>query len=395
MRGVEFPDDVPRLTDGTVTLRAHRPDDAPAVVEQCTDPLSVRWTTVPQGYTLDDAVGFVTGRVPAAWAAGTWMFAVEARDEDGTPRFCGTVELRDEGDGRAEVAFGSHPWARGRGIMTRAVRLLLDWGFDEQGLQTVVWWANRGNWASRRLAWRLGFSFDGTVAGWLPQRGQLLDGWVGTLRAGDPRTPRRRWLESPTLYGERVVLRAHEQRDVVRLQEAGGDPGTQHWLQHFPAPYTAADAQRYLDTRWELEATGQGVAWTVADPETDEPLSFLCVFHIKPGHEAEIGYFTHPDARRRGITKEAFALAVRHCFVPEEDGGLGLRRLELITTPANAGSRALAEGAGFTHVGTDRRAGAMRDGTLVDEVRYDLLVEEYTAAPPMRRGSDAAAVQDA
>ena len=39
-------------------------------------------------------------------------FAVEAPDDDGTPRFAGTVSLRNEREGRAEVAFGAHP---GRG----------------------------------------------------------------------------------------------------------------------------------------------------------------------------------------------------------------------------------------------------------------------------------------
>ena len=58
----------------------------------------------------------------------------------------------------------SHPWARGRGVMERALRLLLEWGFAERDLQTVIWLARRGNWASRRLAWRLGFSFDGHAA---------------------------------------------------------------------------------------------------------------------------------------------------------------------------------------------------------------------------------------
>ena len=49
-----FPDDVPTLTDGDVMLRPHRVEDADAVVEQCTDPTSIRWTTVPLGYTLAD-----------------------------------------------------------------------------------------------------------------------------------------------------------------------------------------------------------------------------------------------------------------------------------------------------------------------------------------------------
>jgi hypothetical protein len=45
-----FLDDVPVLTDGTVRLRAHCPQDAVAIVEQCTDPESMRFTTVPRPY---------------------------------------------------------------------------------------------------------------------------------------------------------------------------------------------------------------------------------------------------------------------------------------------------------------------------------------------------------
>ena len=375
-----FPDSVPVLTDGTVTLRAHRPADAAAALEQCLDPLSQQWTTVPLGYTLEDAESFVGTRVPASWEAGHAVFAVEALADDGTPRFCGTVELRDEGDHRAELAYGSHPWARGRGIMTAALELLLAWGFEERGLETVIWWADKGNWASRKLAWRLGFSLDGTVAGWLPQRGALLDGWVGVLRRGEPRLPRHAWLTSPTIHGDRVVLRRHTQADVERVRQGGDDPHSQHWLQHFASPFTLADAQHYVDRRWDLEARGEGVAWTVADPVTDQALSFLCIFHIRPGTDGEIGYFTHPDARGKGLTKEGFALAIRHAFVPEEDGGLGLRRLRLETTVPNAGSRALAEGAGFTQVGIERGAAKMRDGSLADAVVYDLLREEYDAS---------------
>ncbi|GMA38011.1 hypothetical protein GCM10025883_00560 [Mobilicoccus caccae] len=50
-----FPDVVPVLESGQVRLRAHRTDDVPAIVEQCTDPESVRWTTVPRPYSEDDA----------------------------------------------------------------------------------------------------------------------------------------------------------------------------------------------------------------------------------------------------------------------------------------------------------------------------------------------------
>src|SRR3954453_4595403 len=97
-----FPDDVPVLTDGRVTLRAHRSEDVQGVLEQCTDPLSIRWTTIPVPYAREEAQGFVTEAVPADRGQGGWVFAVEAPDAEGTQRFCGTVDLRDKGNRRAE-----------------------------------------------------------------------------------------------------------------------------------------------------------------------------------------------------------------------------------------------------------------------------------------------------
>jgi RimJ/RimL family protein N-acetyltransferase len=36
-------------------------------------------------------------------------------------RFAGSVDLRFDGIGGAEVGFGLAPWARGKGVMTRAL----------------------------------------------------------------------------------------------------------------------------------------------------------------------------------------------------------------------------------------------------------------------------------
>lgn len=376
---VRFPDDVPTLTDGTVTLRAHRESDAPALHEQGTDPLMTRWTMVPVPYTLEHARRFVTEVMPRGWTGdSTWGFAVEAAGDDGTPRFCGTVELRDEGHGRAEVAYGAHPWARGRGYVERALRLLLEWGLATKDLETVIWWANRGNWASRKVAWRLGFSFDGTVRQWLPHRGEKRDGWVGTLLAGEKLEPRHPWFTVPEIHGRRVRLRAHRDDDVAAIQEACSDPRTQHWLSRMPSPYTLRDAQEFVETRREQHATGAGLTWVVADPDSDALLAQVSLFDLTPGHEAEVGYWTHPAARGRGVMTEACALAVRHAFVPEEDGGMGLKRLRVVAAVDNAASRHVAEANGFRECGRERCGTVLRDGTLTDQVLFDLLASEYT-----------------
>jgi RimJ/RimL family protein N-acetyltransferase len=374
----------PLLTDGAVTLRAHDPADVDAVVEQCVDPVSRAWTTVPVPYTREQAVGFVTEVVPAAWARGSWVFAVEAPDDDGTPRFCGTVELRDEGDGRAEIAYGAHPWARGRGIMTRALELLLSWGFEEVGLRTVIWWANRGNWASRRTAWRLGFTCDGTLERWLPQRGELLDAWVGVLHGDGDRSPRGAWLDVPRIEGERVVLRPYRDDDAPRIVQACSDERTAWWLATMPSPYTRAEAEKYLLDRVELPANGKGVGWAVADPETDAVVASVTLFDLEPGREAEVGFWTHPDVRGRGVMTEACGLAVRHGFTPASRGGLGLRRIVALAAVGNTASRRVIESNGFVRTGTERSGTELRDGSLTDTACYDLLVEEYAGTAAAR-----------
>ena len=174
--------DPPVLRDGDLVLRAHRPEDAEGVVEQCVDPGTVLDTTVPSPYGREDAEGFVAAAA-RGWREGTAAtFAVEL---DG--RFAGSVDLRLHEAAWAEVGYGLHPAARGRGVMTRVVRLVLGWGFDELGLAGVRWEARVGNEASRRVAQKCGFAVEGTVRGLLVHRGERLDGWIGSLLRDDPR----------------------------------------------------------------------------------------------------------------------------------------------------------------------------------------------------------------
>jgi RimJ/RimL family protein N-acetyltransferase len=378
-----FPRDVPTLTDGLVTLRAHTCDDVEALFEQATDPVMLRWTTVPDPSTRETARRFALHVIPDGWRSDReWAFAVDAPDENGTPRFVGTVSLRNLGEERGEVAYGAHPWARGRGYVVRALRLLLDWGFAERDLRTVAWWANKGNWASRKVAWRLGFSFDGAVRQWLPQRGELYDGWVGTLLATDERGPRAPWLDVPRITGSAVVLRELGEADVPRIVQACSDPGTSYWLTSMPSPYTEADAVRWLEDIGEQRASGAGITWAAADPEDDRLLGAVTAFGLDPDGTAEVGYWAHPDARGRGVVTEACGLVVRHCFVPVGDGGLGRRRLRALCAAGNAASVGVLERNGFLATGRQREEKRLRDGSYVDLLHFDLLLAEYERRHP-------------
>jgi RimJ/RimL family protein N-acetyltransferase len=363
----------PTLTDDPVdgagvTLRAHRPEDAQGSFEQCQDPSSQRWTTVPVPYSMEDARTFVEEICPGGWADDSeWSFAIEHEG-----RYAGTISLRDEGSGRAEIAYGSHPAVRGTGVVERALRLLLDWGFEEKGIQTVIWYAHVGNWASRRVAWRLGFSYDGMVRRWQPQRGELRDSWVGTLLRDDPREPRTTWLANPVVEGDGVRLRPFTEADVPRIVEGIGDPDTQYWLAFMPRDPGEAEGRQYLETVQERLATGHTITWAFCATDDDRLLGAVGLYRFDG--EPELGYWTHPDARGRGLTIRAAGLGIRYAFET-----LALDRLAGYAAATNTASLRVLEANGLRRTGILRGAARTGRGEVVDLVGYDALAAEWAS----------------
>jgi RimJ/RimL family protein N-acetyltransferase len=373
-----WPTVAPTLSDGVVTLRAHRPGDIDSVRDQCQDPEIQRWTSVPRPYERSHAEYFVTVALPSGWQAplGTRGFAIEVVD-GGRPRFAGTVELRPDGTTGAEVGFGLAPWARGRGVMARALRAAMSWAFRTAGIEVVTWRAGVGNWASRRVAWACGFQIEGSVRGLLETRGVRADGWIGTLRRDEDMRPAHPWVDAPEIHGERVHLRAWRDEDVPRAAESCSDPVSQRWLPHLPSPYGTADAEAFLLRTRTRQAEGAVLGWSLAGPADDRWLGSLHVFGLeRPGNEAEIGYLLHPDARGRGLMTDAVRLAVRHAVLPVADGGLGLPRLALRVATLNVASRRVAEAAGFRQLGVQRAVDPQPDGEPDDLACYDLLADE-------------------
>ncbi len=126
------------------------------------------------------------------------------------------------------------------------------------------------------------------------------------------------------------------------------------------------------------------MTWAVADPATDALLGCVDVFDLAPDADAEIGCWTHPAARGRGVATAACRAVVRHCFASPQDGGLGLERVRMRAAAGNTASQHVIEGCGFTATGRERSALRLGDGSLTDLLTYDLLptdplVEERSA----------------
>lgn len=367
---MSFPDDVPTLTDGVVTLRAHRLSDVDEMHAQCVDPDSIEWTTVPAPYLREHAVSFVVDTVPAGWHTNRDLgFAIEAEHPDGQRKFSGSISLRPMDDRVAEIAFGVHPAVRGQGVCSRAMKLILDWGFDQRGFEVVVWYAYVGNWASWRAVWANGFSFDGTVSRFLSQRGTRRDAWVGSLRAGDDREHKHEWHVPPVLESDRLRLRQLRDDDATRLEEVLTDERTRYFVGTSPVART--DGHTFVLRQLECDAKGERVNWCIADRATDEFLGHIQLFNFAGLDDtaAELGYLVHPAVRGKGVLTEALAIVSEWAFRPKEDGGFGKRRLCLGTAATNKASRHAAEKAGFTHVASLPDTFPTADG-FVDETIY-------------------------
>ena len=366
---MDLPPWAPTLTDGVVRLRPHDLGDVEAVLAQCRDRQTQRWTRVPVPYERHHAVEWLTSR-RRDWEDGRILsLAVDAGG------FCGTVDLRPDGEGGAHLGYGLGPWARGRGLLERALRLLLPWAFEMLRLEVVHWEAVAGNWPSRRAAWRVGFRVEGTVRGWVAQRGVRYDAWIGSLRRTDPLEPAHAWLDVPRVEGRRVRLRPYRDGDLARAVEACSDAVTRQWLAQLPSPYTRQDALAHLEQLAEDAAEGRSLCWAVAAADDDRLVGEIALFGLA-GRSCEVGYWTHPAERGRGNTAEAVRLAARHALLPVDVGGLGRPRLVLRAAAGNAASRRVAERAGFRPAGLDRQAELLGDGTTDDLVRFDLVPEE-------------------
>ena len=188
------------LTTARLVLACPTEGDIPSIAAACQDPAIQKWTTVPSPYKDEDAATFVTKIVPAGWERNspTWAIYETASATERGP-LLGVIGLEGHGnDLSAEIGFWLAPAGRGRGVMSEAVHAVLDFGFGELGLEAIQWRCEIHddvvNWASTKVAWRAGFTFEGRVRKMLTNKGRAVDGLIGTILPGDPREPRHAWF---------------------------------------------------------------------------------------------------------------------------------------------------------------------------------------------------------
>lgn len=180
-------------------LSALTPADFPALIAWMNDPSVKRWMPVASDpYSRQDAEWFLANKVRPGWASGkelTWAIREPSLGSASKPAL-GTVAIRTEntpGYQPGEVGFVLAPAARGRGLASAALRLVLAYAFDPNGLNldTARWECKNGNERSWRVAWSCGFRFGGV---W-PADDKLHSpgNWYASISRNNPLTPTISW----------------------------------------------------------------------------------------------------------------------------------------------------------------------------------------------------------
>ena len=346
MGRVTLPTDGVEISAGRLHLRPWQAGDEDVLLEAGADAPGRRRSALPLPVLPEHARRWIRETSVEGWASGrapAWAVC-----DSTTGAVLAHVALSRTGQDVWDVSFWCRPSARGQGVVPKAVAVVCRWAFAELGAARIEWRAEVGDWASRRAAEKAGFAVEGVLRRGLVLGGARVDGWLGALLVDDPGTDTAALpaLGRPT--DGVVALRHVREQDLPFVAAACDDPQTARWLP-VPTPYTLADARA-----WALEivprewADGTVASVAVADAATDEPLGAVGLTLGRAG-VAEVGYWTAPQVRGRGVAVRAARL---HTAWGVE--ALGLARVELLTDPRNAASQRVADKAGFVREGVAR-----------------------------------------
>jgi RimJ/RimL family protein N-acetyltransferase len=171
------------LTDGVVVLRELREDDRAVVLSTMRDPLVATWLNMPAAPTDRDFDSLL--RVVRNGRASGERFDYTVTEAGADVPLGAVIASRRHRD-NYELAYLAGAPGRGRGLITRAVRLLCDSLFEE-GVGRLELRTHPDNERSQQLAGRAGFRREGLERASIWLHGRRVDAIVWSLLPEDPR----------------------------------------------------------------------------------------------------------------------------------------------------------------------------------------------------------------
>jgi ribosomal-protein-serine acetyltransferase len=150
------------LGDGIAVRPLRRADAAElyAVVDANRARLREWMPWVEKRSSAADIAGFINGSVEAHRRMTALRFAIAVGGE-----IAGVISLEaiDRTNRKASIGYWIDGECEGHGVVSRAVMALCDHGFSAMGLNRIEIHCGAGNWRSRKIPERLGFTNEGVL----------------------------------------------------------------------------------------------------------------------------------------------------------------------------------------------------------------------------------------
>mgnify|MGYP000499880882 CR=1 FL=1 len=179
-----WPEEVPTLASGTITMRPMRPSDAEDIYRAVQDPEIPKFTTVPSDYPIDLAIDFAHTRAAASFVNKTELvFVIEdsrliSSDYPYTNGFAGVMSLHtiDIPNHRAEIGYWLAKESRGKGICSKAAEMITEYGLMTIGFKRIDGIVDVRNEPSKAALLKAGYEFEGIMKKYVTRRdGTQLD----------------------------------------------------------------------------------------------------------------------------------------------------------------------------------------------------------------------------
>lgn len=169
-----------------IRIRPYQEDDVTRLYEAARESMSSMQPWMPwchADYSMDEARDWVTNTCHGTNSIDFLSFVIE----DGSGRFLGGCGLNNHNPRHrfANLGYWLRLSARGRGVMTQAVRLLRDHAFNNTDLDRLEIVAAVGNFASQRVAERVGAVREGVLRQALLLNGERHDAILYSILRSD------------------------------------------------------------------------------------------------------------------------------------------------------------------------------------------------------------------
>jgi RimJ/RimL family protein N-acetyltransferase len=165
-------------------LRPLSPADLGDVQELIQDPDTLRFTRIPEPPDDDFAQQWIA-RYEQARATGT-KEAFAITDDAGAFLGLALAPSIDAESAEAELGYMVAAHARGRGVASEALALLTRWAFEERGILRASLVIDVDNPASKRVAERAGYTFEGVMRSAYLKQGRRSDTELWSRLPSDP-----------------------------------------------------------------------------------------------------------------------------------------------------------------------------------------------------------------